>query len=126
MPSIKNGKKGLSEGSGIWESRRASVRETISRLEVERFLEQEGQNFRERFCLGYDSGRFRCGRDVESLRIPTEKLQDKEIESVKERVTCLKWEMGRTPSLSQIKASLIKSFEETGAINLLPFEDGTN
>ncbi len=50
---------------------------------------------------------------LRALRIPTEKLQDKEIESVKERVTCLKWELGRTPSLSQIKVSLIKSFGET-------------
>jgi lipoate---protein ligase len=50
---------------------------------------------------------------LRALRIPTEKLQDKEIESVKERVTCLKWELGRTPSLSQIKASLIKGFGET-------------
>ena len=37
---------------------------------------------------------------LRALRIPTEKLQDKEIESVKERVTCLKWELGRTPPLS--------------------------
>ena len=49
---------------------------------------------------------------LRALRIPTEKLQDKEIESVKERVTCLKWELGRTPPLSTIKASLTKGFEE--------------
>lgn len=50
---------------------------------------------------------------LRSLRIPTEKLQDKEIESVRERVTCLKWELGRTPSIQAIKASLTKGFEET-------------
>ena len=50
---------------------------------------------------------------LRSLRIPTEKLQDKEIESVKDRVTCLKWELGRTPSIQSVKASLIKGFEET-------------
>jgi lipoate-protein ligase A len=50
---------------------------------------------------------------LRSLRIPTEKLQDKEIESVKERVTCLKWELGRTPSIHAVKASLTKGFEET-------------
>jgi lipoate-protein ligase A len=50
---------------------------------------------------------------LRSLRIPTEKLQDKEIESVKERVTCLKWELGRTPSIQAVKASLTKGFEET-------------
>src|SRR3989304_5284878 len=50
---------------------------------------------------------------LRSLRIPTEKLQNKEIESVKERVTCLKWELGRAPSIQTIKASLTKGFEET-------------
>ncbi len=50
---------------------------------------------------------------LRSLRIPTEKLQDKEIESVKDRVTCLKWELGRTPSIQTVKASLTKAFEET-------------
>ena len=49
---------------------------------------------------------------LRSLRIPTEKLQDKEIESVKERVTCLKWELGRVPSIQTIKASFMKGFEE--------------
>ena len=50
---------------------------------------------------------------LRALRIPTEKLQDKEIESVKERVTCLRWELGRTPSIQTIKASLTKGFEES-------------
>jgi len=50
---------------------------------------------------------------LRALRIPTEKLQDKEIESIKERVTCLKWELGRTPSIQTIKASLTKGFEES-------------
>ena len=50
---------------------------------------------------------------LRALRIPTEKLQDKEIESVKERVTCLRWELGRTPPLSTVKASLTRGFEET-------------
>jgi lipoate-protein ligase A len=49
---------------------------------------------------------------LRALRIPTEKLQDKEIESVKERVTCLKWELGRTPSIHTIKAALVKGFGE--------------
>ena len=50
---------------------------------------------------------------LRALRIPTEKLQGKEIESVKERVTCLKWELGFTPTLSQLKASLLKGFGES-------------
>src|SRR5512137_792217 len=43
---------------------------------------------------------------LRALRIPTEKLQGKEIESVKERVTCLRWEMGRTPPPQTIKGAL--------------------
>jgi len=50
---------------------------------------------------------------LRALRIPTEKLQEKEIESVKDRVTCLKWKLARTPPVSMIKASLIKGFGET-------------
>ena len=54
---------------------------------------------------------------LRALRIPTEKLQDKEIESVKDRVTCLKWELGCTPPISGIKASLTKGFGEAFSIN---------
>lgn len=66
---------------------------------------------------------------LRALRIPTEKLQDKEIDSVKERVTCLKWELGRTPSLSSIKNSLIKGFQETFGVHFVsgpftPEEEG--
>jgi lipoate-protein ligase A len=66
---------------------------------------------------------------LRALRIPTEKLQDKEIQSVKERVTCLKWELGRTPSLSSIKDSLIKGFQESFGVHfgsgpLTPEEEG--
>src|SRR5512139_2640147 len=50
---------------------------------------------------------------LRALRIPTEKLQEKEIESVRERVTCLKWEMGgRNPSPEKIKTSLAWGFSE--------------
>jgi lipoate-protein ligase A len=49
---------------------------------------------------------------LRALRIPTEKLQHKEIESLKERVTCLRWELGKIPSLLQIKTSLAKGFGE--------------
>jgi len=57
---------------------------------------------------------------LRSLRIPTEKLQDKEIESVKDRVTCLKWELGRTPSIHTIKASLARGFGNAFGVR---FED---
>jgi lipoate-protein ligase A len=57
---------------------------------------------------------------LRALRIPTEKLQDKEIDSVKERVTCLRWELGRTPSLATIKDSLMKGFGEAFGITFTP------
>ncbi len=57
---------------------------------------------------------------LRALRIPTEKLQDKEIQSVKERVTCLKWELGRTPPLSNIKEALIKGFQEGFGVQFNP------
>lgn len=56
---------------------------------------------------------------LKALRIPTEKLQDKEIQSVKERVTCIKWELGMIPSLDQIKEALTKGFEETLKVKLI-------
>ena len=64
---------------------------------------------------------------LRALRIPTEKLQDKEIESVKERVTCLKWELGRTLPIQTIKAALAKGFEEAFGVRFdskpLTFEE---
>jgi lipoate-protein ligase A len=50
---------------------------------------------------------------LRALRIPTEKLQEKEIESVKERVTSLRWELGVSPPLPEIKAALIRGFGES-------------
>lgn len=49
---------------------------------------------------------------LRALRIPSEKLQHKEIESLKERVTCLIWEFGRTTPIETIKAALTKGFKE--------------
>ena len=57
---------------------------------------------------------------LRALRIPTEKLQDKEIESVKERVTCLRWELGRTPSPAQIRTALIRGFSQTFGVSFDP------
>jgi lipoate---protein ligase len=53
---------------------------------------------------------------LRALRIPTEKLQEKEMESVKERVTCLKWELDPLPPLSEIKASLVRAFQDAFGI----------
>jgi lipoate---protein ligase len=63
---------------------------------------------------------FNVDEMLRALRIPTEKLQDKEIESVKERVTCLRREMGRTASLNDIKASLLRGFEDAFGVTFQP------
>jgi len=58
---------------------------------------------------------------IKSLRIPIEKLKDKEIESVKERVTCLRWELGYLPEEETIKKALMDGFCDTFGIE---FKDG--
>ena len=57
---------------------------------------------------------------LKSLRIPVEKLKDKEVESVKQRVTCLRWELGRTPSTAEVKVALVRAFEDHLDIRLVP------
>jgi lipoate-protein ligase A len=57
---------------------------------------------------------------LKSLKIPVEKLRAKEIDSVKERVTCLNWELGYTPSSDEIKKAIVKGFEECLDIKLIP------
>ena len=59
---------------------------------------------------------------LKSLRIPVEKLKDKEIDSVKDRVTCLKWELGTVPPLNQIKKALVSAFELCFGVILVPSE----
>jgi lipoate-protein ligase A len=56
---------------------------------------------------------------LRALRIPVEKLKAKEIDSVKERVTCLKWELGHTPSLQAIKEAIRQGFESHLSIRLV-------
>jgi lipoate-protein ligase A len=57
---------------------------------------------------------------LKSLRIPVEKLKAKEIHSVKERVTCLKWELGRNPPLEEVKKAIRTGFETCLGIQLVP------
>lgn len=59
---------------------------------------------------------------LRALKIPVEKLKAKEIDSVKQRVTCLKWELGDTPSLEAIKAAIRYGFEHQLSICLEPGE----
>ena len=47
---------------------------------------------------------------VRALRVPTEKLKDKEIDNLRDRVTCLDWLLGRTPPLENIKAAMARGF----------------
>jgi lipoate-protein ligase A len=61
---------------------------------------------------------------LRALKIPVEKLKAKEIDSVKDRVTCLKWELGEAPALADIKQAIKRGFEkclnirlETGELN---------
>ncbi|MDG6217967.1 MAG: DUF116 domain-containing protein [Candidatus Thermoplasmatota archaeon] len=57
---------------------------------------------------------------IKALRIPIEKLKDKEIDEAKERVTCLKWELGYTPDSNLLKNVMKTHFEETFDIVLEP------
>ena len=57
---------------------------------------------------------------LKCLRVPVEKLKAKEIDSVKKRVTCLAWELGRVPASADVKAALADAFERHMGINLVP------
>ena len=57
---------------------------------------------------------------LRALRIPVEKLKAKEIDSVKERVTCLAWELNTIPSLEVIKEAIARSFSKHLDIRLTP------
>ena len=55
---------------------------------------------------------------VRSLKIPIEKLKDKELESAKDRVTWVKRELGRLPSYEELIAALMAGFEKALGIRL--------
>ncbi|MHA1768534.1 MAG: lipoate--protein ligase family protein [Candidatus Thorarchaeota archaeon] len=57
---------------------------------------------------------------LRALRIPVEKLADKEVDSVKERVTCLKWELGYVPQIEEIKRALVAGFEKVLGTKIVP------
>ena len=56
---------------------------------------------------------------VRALKIPIEKLKDKELKSARERVTCLKWELGVLPSNREIKKALKRGFEQALGIKIV-------
>jgi len=49
---------------------------------------------------------------IRCLKLPLKKLEDKQVQSFKERVTCLKEVLGRLPSISVIKQALVEGFAE--------------
>jgi len=56
---------------------------------------------------------------VKGLKILDEKILDKNIVSVRERVTCVKWELGYVPPLEEIKFEVKKGFEEVFGIKIV-------
>jgi len=58
----------------------------------------------------------------EVLKIPQEKIEDKKISSVRERITTLHRECGREVSVEELKRALIKGFEEAFGIKLIKGE----
>lgn len=57
---------------------------------------------------------------IKALRLPAEKLKDKEIVSFKQRVTCLKEELGQAPPLEEIKAAIVRGFAEALGVSFTP------
>jgi len=55
---------------------------------------------------------------IRALRIPIAKLKDKELRTARERVTCVKWELGYQPTYSIIKRALVTGFEQAFTIKL--------
>lgn len=55
---------------------------------------------------------------VRALKIPIEKLKDKELESAKDRVTWARRELGYLPIYKMLKGALIKGFENAFNIKL--------
>lgn len=58
---------------------------------------------------------------IKCLKLPIKKLEDKEVQSFKERVTCIKEVLGYLPSISTIKQALAAGFVEVLGIK---FEAG--
>ncbi|MFQ5711836.1 MAG: lipoate--protein ligase, partial [Candidatus Geothermarchaeales archaeon] len=56
---------------------------------------------------------------LHALRIPIKKLSDKEIDSVRDRVTTIEWEIGRVPDLSRLKQTLLDGFSEALGVELV-------
>ena len=56
---------------------------------------------------------------LRALKIPLEKLKDKEIASVRERVTSVREELGRVPDVADIKKAIAEGFERSLGMELV-------
>jgi lipoate-protein ligase A len=59
---------------------------------------------------------------IKALRIPTEKLNHKELTSARERVTSLKEQLGERPTLEKVKKALEKGFSDELGLRFQPGE----
>jgi lipoate-protein ligase A len=57
---------------------------------------------------------------IACLKLPLKKLEDKQIRSFKERVTCLKEVLGYVPPLPDIKKAMARGFAEVLNVELMP------
>jgi lipoate-protein ligase A len=57
---------------------------------------------------------------LRALRIPAEKLKDKEIAKLKERMTCLRWELGERLPMVVIKEAMVAGFARTFGAEFVP------
>jgi len=55
---------------------------------------------------------------IKALRIPTEKLKQASLDSAADRVTWISKELGCLPAMDEIKAAMVRGFEETFGITL--------
>ena len=56
---------------------------------------------------------------IKALKIPVAKLTDKAVKSIKERVTCVRWELGYVPEYEEIKEAIRRGFEEEFGIEFV-------
>ena len=57
---------------------------------------------------------------IACLKLPIRKLEDKQIRSFKERVTCLREVLGRVPPMPEIKRAMAEGFSEILGVDLEP------
>lgn len=66
--------------------------------------------------------RFNAEHMLRALRVPNEKLQNKQVELFKGKHTCLKWIVGKTVPIDVMKQVITDGFAEVFDISLIPGE----